>query len=96
VDHYNAASAMVPDNAEMVYWAAVTLASEGRVEESLPRFERAFAADPRWAILTPRLPAAALLPDDPELLAAILAVEGGEPGRAEWRRLAEQGLVSGP
>ena len=96
VDHYNAASAMVPDNAEMVYWAAVTLASEGRVEESLPRFERAFAADPRWAILTPRLPAAALLPDDPELLAAILAVEGGEPGRAEWRRLAEQGLVAGP
>ena len=96
VEHYNAASAMVPDNAEMVYWAAVTLASEGRVEEAMSRFERAFAADPRWAVLTPRLPAAGLLPDDPQLLAAILSAEGGEPGRAEWRRLAENGLVAGP
>lgn len=96
IRHYDRASAMVPDNAEMVYWTGVTLASEGRVEESLPRFERAFAADPRWAVLTARLPAADLLPDDPELLEAILSVEGGEPGLEEWRRLAEQGLVTGP
>jgi len=97
VDHYNAASAMVPESAEMVYWAAVTLASEGRLEEALPRFARAFTAEsPRWAILTPRLPAAGLLPDDPELLEAILSVEGGEPGRAEWHRLADMGIVKGP
>ena len=97
VDHYNAASAMVPESAEMVYWAAVTLASEGRMEEALPRFARAFALEsPRWAVLTPRLPAAGLLPDDPELLEAILSVEGGEPGRAEWHRLAEMGVVAGP
>lgn len=96
IRHYDRASAMVPDNAEMVYWTGVTLASEGRVEESLPRFERAFEADPRWAVLTARLPAADLLPDDPELLEAILSVEGGEPGIDEWRRLAEQGLVTGP
>jgi uncharacterized Ntn-hydrolase superfamily protein len=96
VQHYNTAAAMVPESAEMVFWAAVTLASEGRVEEASPRFARAFAADPRWAVLTPRLPAAALLPDDPQLLATILAIEGGEPGRVEWRRLAEQGVVAGP
>ena len=96
IGHYDRASAMVPENAEMVYWTAVTLASEGRVEESLPRFERAFAADPRWAVLTARLPAAGLLPDDPELLETILSVEGGEPGIDEWRYLAEQGLVTGP
>ncbi len=96
VGHYDAASGMVPESAEMVYWAGVTLASEGRLEEAVPRFERAFAADPRWAVLTARLPASGLLPDDPSLLGAILAIAGGEPGRAEWRRLAEQGLVTPP
>jgi len=96
VEHYNAASEMVPDNAEMVYWAGVTLAGEGRLEEALPRFERAFAADRRWAVLTPRLPAAGLLPDDPELLEAILSVEGGDPGLEEWRRLAGEGEVTAP
>ena len=87
---------MVPESVEMVYWAAVTLASEGRIEEAMPRFEQAFAADPRWAILTPRLPAAGLLPDEPELLAAILSADGGEPGLEEWHRLAEMGVVTGP
>lgn len=96
VDHYNAASEMEPENAEMVYWAAVTLASEGRVEESLPRFRRAFAADSNWAVLTARLPEANLLPDDAELLETIFSVEGGEAGRREWRRLAEEGRMTAP
>ncbi len=96
VRHYDAASEMVPESAEMVYWAGVTLASEGRLEEARPRFEAAFSADPRWAVLTARLPAAGLLPDDPALLADILAMRGGEAGQAEWRRLAEQGLVTPP
>jgi uncharacterized Ntn-hydrolase superfamily protein len=96
VGHYNAAAEMVPDNAEMVYWAAVTLAGVGKVDEALPRFETAFAADPRWAVLTPRLPAAGLLPDDPALLARILAVPGGDPGMEEWRRLAAAGKVKAP
>jgi len=89
VEHYNLAAEMVPESAEMVYWAGVTLAGEGRVEESLPRFERAFVADPRWAVLTPRLIPAGLLPNDVELLERILSVTGGEPGLAEWERLAE-------
>jgi uncharacterized Ntn-hydrolase superfamily protein len=89
VEHYNQAAEMVPESAEMVYWAGVTLAGEGRVEDSLSRFERAFGADPRWAVLTPRLIPAGLLPDDVELLERILSVPGGEPGLAEWKRLAE-------
>jgi hypothetical protein len=67
-----------------------------RIEEALPRFEQAFAADPRWAVLTARLPASGLLPDDPALLRRILAVPGGEPGLAEWRRLAEAGEITAP
>ena len=70
---YGAAAALVPDNPEMVYWNAVALASSDRLEEALPLFRKAFAADPNWAILTPRLPAADLLPDDPALLQQILA-----------------------
>ncbi len=96
VAHYNRAAEMVPESAEMVYWAGVSLAGAGRVEEALPRFERAFAADPRWATLTPRLPLSGLLPEDPGLLRRILAVPGGEVGMEEWRRLAGDGLMSAP
>lgn len=96
VEHYDRASEMVPGNAEMVFWAGVTLAGAEKTEQALPRFERAFAADPRWAVLTARLPEAGLLPEDPELLRRILAVEGGEPGMEEWRRLARQGRAPEP
>jgi uncharacterized Ntn-hydrolase superfamily protein len=96
MERYGHAAEMVPDNIEMVYWAAVTLAGVDRVDEALPRFERAFAADPRWAVLTPRLAAAGLLPSDPALLERILAAPGGEPGRAEWSRLAAEGAIPGP
>jgi uncharacterized Ntn-hydrolase superfamily protein len=63
VDNYGAAAAAVPDNAEMIYWQGVALASHGEVERSLPLFEKAFAADPAWRELTRRLPAAGILPD---------------------------------
>jgi uncharacterized Ntn-hydrolase superfamily protein len=74
---YAAAEAMVADsvtNGEMVFWHAVTLVGVGRVQESLPFFRRAFAQDPNWAELVRRLPAAGQLPDDPKIIAAILAV----------------------
>lgn len=96
VDHYDAAAAMVPESAEMVYWAGITLASVDRVEEALPRLEEAYAADPRWAVLTARLPTAGLLPDDAALLARLVSIPGGEPGMEEWRRLAEEGKAPAP
>lgn len=69
---YSAAMAMQPENAEMVYWPAVTLASLGRVAESLPLFRRVFAMNRNWAELTRRLVPAGQLPADPELLRRIL------------------------
>ena len=69
---YREAAALVPDNAEMVYWHAVALVNMGRVDESLPLFRRVFAMDGNWAILTPRLAKVGLLPDDPKLLQRIL------------------------
>jgi uncharacterized Ntn-hydrolase superfamily protein len=77
LQEYGAAEQAVPDNLEMVFWHAVTLANAGRVDESLPLFRKVFAADPNWATLLPRLPKSKLLPDDPALLQKILAA--GKP-----------------
>lgn len=71
---YAAAEALVPDSAEMAYWHAVALVNMGRVDESLPIFAKAFRLHPKWRDLTPRLPKAGLLPDDPKLIARIVAV----------------------
>ena len=71
---YGAAEALSPDNIEMVFWHAVTLANAGKVEESLPLFKRVFAADRNWATLLPRLPRSKMFPDDPKLIERILGV----------------------
>ncbi len=74
MEAYSLAMAMVPDNAEMIFWPAVTMASTGRVEESLPLFKKAFALDPNWALLVPRLPAVGQLPKDEGLVRRILSL----------------------
>jgi uncharacterized Ntn-hydrolase superfamily protein len=77
---YSAAERLVPNNAEMIYWHAVALVNMGRVDESLPLFRKVFAMDRNWITLTPRLPKSGLLPDDPKLIARIVAA-GGRGGR---------------
>ncbi len=72
---YSSAEALVLDNAEMAYWHAVALVNMGRVDEALPVFAKAFRLHPKWRDLTPRLPKAGLLPDDPGLIARIVAVQ---------------------
>jgi uncharacterized Ntn-hydrolase superfamily protein len=71
-EKYTAAMALAPDNHEMVFWTAVTLASTGDVDEAMPLFRRAFRMYPPWRDLLHRLPAAGLFPDDPALMARIL------------------------
>ncbi len=61
--------------AEMVYWHAVALVNMGRVDESLPLFAKAFALEPGWRELTPRLPHSGLLPDDKEMIERIVGVK---------------------
>jgi uncharacterized Ntn-hydrolase superfamily protein len=69
---YSAAEKLVPDNAEMIYWHAVALVNMKRVDESLPLFRKVFAMDKNWAILTPRLVKAGLLPDDSKVIERIV------------------------
>jgi uncharacterized Ntn-hydrolase superfamily protein len=75
VEAYSKAEELAPDNHEMVFWHAATLAAVGRVEESLPIFKKSFDMWPHWRELVPRLPASGLLPDDPELIERILGVK---------------------
>lgn len=64
-------------HAEMLYWHAVALVNMNRLEESLPLFARAFALQPSWRELTPRLPRSGLLPDDALLIERITTVPPG-------------------
>jgi uncharacterized Ntn-hydrolase superfamily protein len=71
---YTKAMEMCPDNAEMIFWPAVTLAAIGNIEKSLPLFKKVFALDENWAILLPRLAKVGQLPDDPALIQKILSM----------------------
>ncbi len=75
VKAYGDAEALVPDSHEMIFWHAATLAADGRVDEALPLFSKAFAMWPKWRELVTRLPASGLLPDDPALMRKIQAVD---------------------
>jgi uncharacterized Ntn-hydrolase superfamily protein len=69
---YRAAEEMFPDNLEMQYWHAVSLASAGMVEDALPLFAEIYRRDPNWRTLTERLPAVGVLSVSGEDLERIL------------------------
>ena len=67
-----AAEAMFPDNLEMKYWKAVTLANNGKLEEAWPIFKEVFEKDENWRTLTKRLPNSGLLTISEEEIQKIL------------------------
>jgi len=74
---YGKAAELLPDNVEVQYWAAVTLATSGKLEQALPIFRTVFAADSNWVELTRRLVKPGIIPDTPEghaLVEQIVAV----------------------
>jgi uncharacterized Ntn-hydrolase superfamily protein len=71
---YTAAAAIAPQVVELPFWAAVTLAGNGKLAEARPIFAQVFAKEPRWRELVLRLPAAGLLPNDPKLVQEIVAI----------------------
>lgn len=72
---YEAAAKFYPENSELPFWTAVTLARIGEVEEALPIFKSVFQRDAKWRRLTPRLVKSELLPQDKKLLKRILDQE---------------------
>lgn len=69
---YEQGASLAPEIDELPFWQAVTLADTGRVEEALPIFARLFKAEPNWALLLQRLPAAGLFTDNRALMEQIL------------------------
>ena len=63
---YGKAAELLPGSVEVQYWAAVTLATNGKLEQALPMFRSVFAADPNWIELTKRLHKPGIIPDTPE------------------------------
>jgi uncharacterized Ntn-hydrolase superfamily protein len=70
---YRTAEEMFPDNLEMKYWHAVSLANVGMLEQALSIFKFIFKKDENWRILTERLPAVGLLNVKEDELKKILA-----------------------
>jgi len=78
VEEYREAEALLPGESEPIFWHAVTLASVGRVQESLPLFAQAYRMHGEWRELVPRLVPAQLLPDDPAMIEAIVSASSAE------------------
>lgn len=72
---YSTAEEMFPENLEMKYWHAVTLASIGKVDEALPLFKEVFIKDNNWRTLTPRLVPIGLLTVSEEDLNKIISLK---------------------
>ncbi|MXV50724.1 DUF1028 domain-containing protein [Pedobacter sp. HMF7647] len=56
MEEYTAAEKMFPQNLEMQYWHAITLANNKRVKEAAAMLKKVYAKDVNWRELTRRLP----------------------------------------
>ena len=74
MNEYNAAMKMFPQNLEMQYWTAITLANNKQLEKSLPILKKLFDKDANWKELTRRLPKVKLLVVDDADLKKIMSL----------------------
>ncbi|MBT8380444.1 MAG: DUF1028 domain-containing protein [Ignavibacteria bacterium] len=72
---YSTAEEMFPQNEEMKYWHAVTLANNGMIQEAFPMFRDVFLKNENWKTLTPRLVPIGLLNVSEEELKKILSTK---------------------
>ncbi|HRK72993.1 MAG TPA: DUF1028 domain-containing protein [Rhodothermales bacterium] len=65
---YGAAMQAFPENVEMKFWTAVSLANAGRLEQALPIFKNVFSKEPNWVVMTKRIvPSGILTVSDADL-----------------------------
>lgn len=74
MNEYNAAMKMFPNNLEMQYWTAITLANNKQVNKAIPILKKVFTQDKNWKELTRRLPKVDLLTVSDADLKKILAL----------------------
>lgn len=61
MEEYGAAMKMFPENLEMQYWTAITLANNKKVNEASKLLQKIYKKDSNWRELTKRLPKVSLL-----------------------------------
>lgn len=61
MEEYNAAMKMFPDNLEMQYWTAITLANDKHIERASKMLQNIYNKDGNWREVTRRLPKVGLL-----------------------------------
>lgn len=71
---YGQAREMFPQNVEMTYWTAVSLANSNRLEEALPLFKEVFNENKNWVTLTKRISKNGMLSVSEDTLDTILSI----------------------
>jgi uncharacterized Ntn-hydrolase superfamily protein len=61
MDEYNKAMKLFPDNLEMQYWTAITLANGKEISKASAMLQSIYKKDPNWRELTRRLPKSGVL-----------------------------------
>ena len=61
MEEHGAAMKMFPDNLEMKYWTAITLANNKKITEASDLLQKIYIKDANWRELTKRLPNVKLL-----------------------------------
>jgi uncharacterized Ntn-hydrolase superfamily protein len=75
IREYEAAEKMFPQNLEMQYWHAITLANKQQLPAALALLGPIFRQEPNWRTLTGRLPKVGLLTVSPAELNQILSLK---------------------
>ncbi|MFX1548905.1 MAG: DUF1028 domain-containing protein [Promethearchaeota archaeon] len=75
LEEYDTAQKMFPENPEMMYWTAVSLANKNKLENALVLFKKIFKKEKNWRLLTERLPHSELLNLSEEDLKKILSLK---------------------
>jgi len=71
---YDSALNMLPNNLEMKFWTAVTLANNQKIKEASKFFKKVFNKDNNWRLLAERLPESELLTVSKDDLKKILSL----------------------
>ena len=74
LNEYDSALNMFPDNLEMKFWTAVTLANNEKIKEACEIFKQVFNKDKNWRLLAERLPESELLTVSKDDLKKILSL----------------------
>jgi len=74
LQEYGQAREMFPQNVEMTYWTAVSMANAGRLQQALPLFKEVFNKNKNWITLTRRITSNGILSVSDSTLQQILTV----------------------